>query len=150
MKEKIKLKVLKSSDVELMHSLINCFAEVFDEKETYLGNKPDDAYLTELLDERTFIALVALDDDEVVGGLVAYEFKKFEQHRSEICIYDLAVYEAYQRQGVASSLIEYIKQIAKERGAWFVYIHADSDNEAAINLYSKLGVRVEAIPFDLS
>jgi aminoglycoside 3-N-acetyltransferase I len=38
-----------------------------------------------------FIALAALQDDVVIGGVAAYELKKFERERSEIYIYDLAV-----------------------------------------------------------
>ena len=36
--------------------------------------------------------------DEVVGGLAAYELRKFEQARSEFYLYDLAVSEAHRRQ----------------------------------------------------
>jgi aminoglycoside 3-N-acetyltransferase I len=37
------------------------------------------------------IALVALSNGEVVGGLVAYELDELEQARREIYIYDLVV-----------------------------------------------------------
>ncbi|MEH1829598.1 MAG: hypothetical protein V7L22_30390 [Nostoc sp.] len=48
-------------------------------------------YLRQLLDSDYFIAIAALKEGEVVGGLTAYELKKFEQERSEIYIYDLVV-----------------------------------------------------------
>lgn len=53
----------------------------------------------------------------VVGGLVAYEFQKFEHERSEIYIYDLAVAEAHRRRGIATALIEELKKLAAERNA---------------------------------
>lgn len=44
-------------------------------------------YLERLLGRDTFIALAALEDDQVVGGVAAYVLPKFEQERSEIYIY---------------------------------------------------------------
>jgi aminoglycoside 3-N-acetyltransferase I len=61
------------------------------------------------------IALAALKHSMVVGGLVAYQFQKFEQERSEIYIYDLAVAEAPRRRGIATALIEELKKLAAER-----------------------------------
>src|SRR5690606_39663495 len=60
----------------------------------------------------SFIALAAIEGDQVVGGVTAYELKKFEQERSEIYIYDLAVAAAYRRRGIATALIEKLKDIA--------------------------------------
>jgi aminoglycoside 3-N-acetyltransferase I len=58
-----------------------------------------------------------LQEGTVVGGLAAYELKKFEQERSEIYIYDLAVREEHRRQGIATALIGELKAIARRRGA---------------------------------
>jgi len=41
----------------------------------------------------SFIAVAAMEGDAVIGGIAAYELRKFEQQRSEIYIYDLAVAE---------------------------------------------------------
>jgi len=42
----------------------------------------------------------------------AYELHKFEQQRSEIYIYDLAVLAAHRRQGIATAMIQALKKIA--------------------------------------
>ena len=133
----------------LMHALLDCFAEAFDEHDTYSGNRPDDSYLRSLLASPTFIPLVAHEGDTVLGGLAAYELPKFEQKRSEIYIYDLAVDENHRRQGIATALIEHLKGIARERGAWVVYVQADYEDEPAVNLYTKLGIREEVLHFDI-
>ena len=86
---------------------------------------------------------------EVVGGLVAYQFDKFEQARSEIYIYDLAVAERARRRGVATALIRRLQVIAKERGAWVIYVQADHGDDPAIRLYESLGVREEVLHFDI-
>lgn len=140
---------LTSDHVVLMHGLLDCFGEAFDERDTYGDNRPDEAYLSKLLSDSTFIALVALEKHQVVGGLAAYELKKFEQPRSEIYIYDLAVAENHRRRGIATALIQELQNIAMIRGAWVVFVQADYVDEPAVRLYSKLGVREEVLHFDL-
>ena len=89
-------------------------------------------------------------EDSVVGCLAAYELRKFEQERSEIYIYDLAVYQEHRRQGIATRLIERTKEIARERSAWVVYVQSDYIDTPAVNLYSKLGIKEEVMHFDLT
>lgn len=126
-------------ELDLMHSLLSCFAAAFDDPDTYSGNRPSDSYLRSLLASPTFIPLVAHDGDIVLGGLAAYELPKFEQARSEIYIYDLAVDENHRRKGIATALIEHQKGIAQQRGAWVIFVQADYDDPSAIALYTKLG-----------
>jgi aminoglycoside 3-N-acetyltransferase I len=97
-----------------------------------------------------FIGLVALKAGEVVGGIAAYELKKFEQERSEIYIYDLAVAEAHRREGIATALIQKLKELALTRGAYVIFVQADYGDEPAIALYSKLGIREEVLHFDIT
>lgn len=135
--------------LDLMHALLDCFAEAFEEHDTYNGNRPSDSYLRSLLASPTFIPLVAHDGDTVLGGLAAYELPKFEQARSEIYIYDLAVDATHRRRGIATALINHLKGIARERGAWVIFVQADHDDPPAIALYTKLGVREEVLHFDI-
>ena len=85
-----------------------------------------------------------------VGGIAAYVLPKFEQARSEIYIYDLAVHEARRRRGIATALITELKRIAIERGAYVIYVQADYGDDAAIALYTKLGTREDVMHFDIS
>jgi aminoglycoside 3-N-acetyltransferase I len=142
---------LGREDLPRMRALLAMFGEAFDEVDTYTARQPDDTYLRRLLGGESFIALVALDGDTVVGGLAAYELAKFEQARSEIYIYDLAVAVSHRRQGIATALIARLGEIAAARGAWVMYVQADTGPEdaAAIALYSKLGIREEVLHFDL-
>ena len=70
---------LTPDDETLMEALLATFGEAFDEVEAYGGNRPSAGYLQQLLDSDYFIALVALKNGEVVGGIAAYELKKFPQ-----------------------------------------------------------------------
>jgi aminoglycoside 3-N-acetyltransferase I len=135
-----------------MEALSATFGEAFHQVETYTGNRPRADYLRRLLGGDSFIALAALKNGHVVGGLAAYELKKFEQERSEIYIYDLAVATAHRREGLATALIEALKQVAARRGASVIFVQADTAAEdgPAIALYTKLGVREDVLHFDIA
>jgi aminoglycoside 3-N-acetyltransferase I len=137
-------------DIALMAAMLTTLGEAFGEVETYGGNRPSEAYLKRLLGSDYFIALVALQDGQVVGGIAAYELMKFEQERSEIYIYDLAVAVTHRRRGIATALIQELKQIAAGRGAYVVFVQADIDDEPAIALYTKLGDREDVLHFDIA
>ncbi|MGR2739691.1 AAC(3)-I family aminoglycoside N-acetyltransferase [Billgrantia sp. Q4P2] len=144
------IETLSPRDSRLMNELLTVFGEAFNEVDTYGAARPGRSYMERLLASDTFIALVARKGDEVVGGLAAYELHKFEQERSEIYIYDLAVAEAHRREGIATALIERLKAIAAQRGAYVVYVQADLGDTPAIELYSKLGVREDVLHFDIA
>lgn len=145
----VRIHELTPVDTGLMQQMMTVFAEAFEDPESYSSARPGTLYLQRLLARDTFIAVAAIDGETVVGGLVAYELPKFEQPRSEIYIYDLAVAEPHRRQGIATRLIEKVTGIAAERGAWVVYVQADYEDEPAVALYTKLGTREEVLHFDI-
>jgi aminoglycoside 3-N-acetyltransferase I len=137
-------------DVALMEALLATFGEAFEEVETYSDNRPSANYLRQLLKNDYFIAIAALKAGEVVGGIAAYELKKFEQERSEIYIYDIAVAAAHRREGIATALIQRLKEIAATRGAYVIFVQADLGDDPAIELYTKLGIREDVLHFDIA
>lgn len=143
------VKRLGSGQAVELEAANGLFNAVFGE-EGYQGDPPSRGYLGRLLEDPKFIALTASVDGRMVGALAGYELVKFEAERSEIYIYDLAVVEQYRRRGVATALIEALKPIARERGAWMIYVQADPPDAPAVALYDKLGVREEVFHFDIS
>ncbi|MDV3257889.1 MAG: GNAT family N-acetyltransferase, partial [Sphingomonas sp.] len=75
---------------------------------------------------------------------------KFEADRSEIYIYDLAVREAWRRRGIATGLIDELRSIARDLGAWVIFVQADPPDMPAIALYEKLGKGEEVLHFDIN
>lgn len=145
------LRQLGPQDLAAMHGLLDMFGEAFGDPQTYGARRPDGAYLQRLLAGDTFIAVVAEDEQRVLGGLAAYVLPKFEQARSEIYLYDLAVRADSRRQGIATALIGRLQRIAAERGAWVVFVQADTgpEDQPAIALYQRLGTREEVLHFDI-
>lgn len=143
-------KHLSGSDIDLLKELLKVFGEAFQEPKTYQGAVPRDEYLRTLLGKRHFIVLIALDNENnVVGGLAAYELEKFEQERSEIYVYDLAVAKLHRRKGIATALLNKLKDIVKERKAQVIFIQADWGDTPAVKLYESLGKKEDIHHFDI-
>jgi aminoglycoside 3-N-acetyltransferase I len=140
---------LGRSDVARLKQLLAVFGDAFGDRATYQDAVPREAYLESFLADERSITVVAMDGDEVTGGLVAYELVKFEQERKEFYIYDLAVKAGHRRRGIATGLIVTLKAIARARGAYVIYVQADRGDDAAIALYESLGVREDVLHFDI-
>jgi aminoglycoside 3-N-acetyltransferase I len=140
---------LGADDLGLMDGLLSMFGQAFEDPDSYDGNRPSPEYLRQLLGRDTFIALAAVKGEDVVGGLAAYELHKFEQERSEVYIYDLAVSPGHRREGIATALVEELKGIAAARGASVIFVQADHGDDPAIALYTKLGAREDVLHFDI-
>ncbi|MFO6448167.1 N-acetyltransferase family protein [Erythrobacter sp. NE805] len=129
------------------------FAQGFDDAETYAAAPPGEAWAARWLANPDHVALIAEIADEPVGALAAYVLPKYEQARSEIYIYDLAVLESARRQGVATALIDHLRAIAREVGAWTIFVQADivPEDEPARRLYRKLAwEEITALHFDIA
>ena len=140
---------LSSADVDVMRRLNGLFGAAFGEPDKYAAEPPSERYLESLLAKEHVVAVAAVVNEEVVGGLVAYELDKFESARREYYIYDLAVAAEHRRRGIATALIGHLQQIARRRGAWVVYVQADYGDDPAIALYERLGTREAVLHFDI-
>ena len=145
------IRKLGPGDTQAYRQMMALFAEVFAEDggDAYNVAPPDDDYVAARLADPMLILLTAWQGGAMVGALAAYELAKYEQARREIYIYDLAVRSAARRQGIATALIERTRAIARDQGAWTVFVQADYRDPPAIALYEKLGRREEVLHFDI-
>lgn len=131
-----------------MREVNRLFAKVFEDEKSYLHHPPEDAYLLRFLADPHHLVCVAIIHEQVVGALVAYVLEKFEQERSEVYIYDLAVLESHRRQGVATGLIRHLQEVSP-KSAWVSFVQADPIDVPAVRLYDSLGLREEVYHYDL-
>lgn len=144
-----KLIHLQKGQSKILRQLVQVFGEAFEEPETYLSEKTSTEYLEGLLQKPHIIFIAAIFEDSVVGGLAAYVLEKFEQERSEVYIYDLAVHRDHRRKGIATALIEKLKLTLSGLNAWVIFVQADREDEPAILLYESLGIREDVLHFDI-
>jgi aminoglycoside 3-N-acetyltransferase I len=140
MKKTFDVRVLDAGDVVSLRDMLSMFGRAFGDLGTYTERQPDDPYLRSLLASNTFVAVAAL------AGVL----HKFEQARSELYIYDLAVEEHSRRQGVATAMLGELQNLAAARGVYVIFVQADHGDEPAIALYTKLGVREDVLHFDIA
>ena len=140
---------LVPGDHDRFAALMTLFGEAFDEMDTYTGQRPGRDYVDGLLASDALIMLAAMDGAAVIGGLAAYELRKFERERREIYVYDLAVAAGYRRRGIATALLTRVGEIGAAHGAWTVFVQADRDDAPAVSLYSRLGTGEPVMHFDL-
>lgn len=139
MNNETEIRRLTPVDVGLMLEMLSVFGRAFEDAARYTACQPADAYLRSLLANADFMALAALSEGRVVAGVTAYVLPKYERAGSEVYLYDLAVDEPFRRRGIATSLIHAVQREAQARGASVVYVQADTADEPAVALYSRLG-----------
>lgn len=141
---------LGAREASAFREMLSVFAKAFEDHDGYALHQPRDGYLSERLADSAFIAIAGYSGQSLIGGLAAYVLRKFEQERSEIYIYDLAVLAGHRRQGVATAMIEELRRVARAKGVYVIYVQADYGDEAAIALYTKLGTREDVMHFDIA
>lgn len=137
----IEIKRLTKDDLSLFTSLIQLFNTVFEEHPT-IGSE---ANSLRLLSNSRFIAMVALADNEVAGGLTAYELPKYYSNSSEIFLYDLAVKPKYQRMGIGKSLLQNLREYCIKNGIREFFLMAHEEDEHAIEFYRATGGKAEKV-----
>lgn len=121
---------LTKQDVPKLQKLNELFGAVFEDADNYQSRLPRAEYLADFLAQWQNIVLVAEQDGQIVGGLVAYCLTKFEQERKEVYLYDLAVSADHQRHGIGKLLMNELRTVAKSLGAYIVFVQADEGDEA--------------------
>jgi aminoglycoside 3-N-acetyltransferase I len=137
----IEIKKLDLGEIALAKSLIFMFGADDGGAENF--KLPSDEYVSAMLARDDFHVVVALDTNELVGGLTAYELKMFKRETTEMFLYEIEVAEAYRQKGIGKALIEYLKQICERRGIVEMFVGTESDNRAARKLYAATGGKAD-------
>ena len=132
----MEIKKLGGSDLGAFVQLIRLFEEVFEMKDFKL---PDENYLQHLLQSDGFFVFVAVQEEEIVGGLTAYTLHQYYSRSPLIYIYDLAVKVKMQRKGIGKKLIAGVNNYAKSLGAEAVMVEAEEPDHHAIEFYRSTG-----------
>ena len=95
---------------------------------------------------------VAKTRDEIVGYLVINIreiIKSIMRYRKQLSIEVICVDEKYRGKGIGSVLLNYAKKIAKENNCTDIYLTVNEENEDAIKLYEKFGLKVKNIAYSM-
>ena len=94
---------------------------------------------TDLLRDEQTVFLVAFDDEQPVGFVLAHELPRRHGDATQLLVYEVDVDESHHRRGIGKALLGELAAIARERGIAEGWVLTDEDNEAAMALYRSAG-----------
>jgi aminoglycoside 3-N-acetyltransferase I len=143
----IQIQVLSPEDVDiqLLVRLLQIYNEVFEHNYPI----PQREYLSLLLNNAQYLAIVAKVDNVVIGGLTAHLLPQSFSTKRLMYIYDLGVMPEFQRRGVGSKLLTFVREYCKQHDIDGVFVQADVQDVEAVSFYraSALKDELEAIQF---
>ncbi len=121
-------------------------------------------YETELTDEKALLlwswlinpgheenGYVAVgDDDRLVGLAHVREFARPLETDRSLFLDDLFVAEDLRGQGIGRQLIEFVRELAKDRGLGVVQWITAADNEQAQHLYDAVATKTPWVTYELT
>lgn len=128
----VEIKKLQAEQIGYLKALILVFERVFKRKAFLM---PPENHLQALLKRTDFIVFVAVTDGLVVGGITAYILQQYYAIMPLAYIYDLAVENTYQRNGIGRRLMQAVIQYGKENGIEEVFVQAEAADEDALKFY---------------
>lgn len=138
------IKKLLPTDADLAKALIETWHK--DDGATQVIY-PREKYLSKMLNKKSFHTYVALANNKVVGGLTAYEMDMFDTEETEMFLFEIGVNQAVRQQGIATALIEALKQTCTDKRITTIFVATSIDNEVAKKLYTNTGGALEITSF---
>lgn len=138
----ILIRRLRASDANIASTVTMVMAQTFGE-----GTGASAARLDQLLHDDRFWLYAAFDDSRPVGGLAAHVIPITREDGSELFIYDIAVQESHQRQGVGTELMSAVLKDAKESGLLCAFVPADDEDRHAMDFYQAIGGESQPVTF---
>ncbi|RZL40910.1 MAG: GNAT family N-acetyltransferase [Pedobacter sp.] len=133
---------LSPHEIDKFIDLIRVFEDVFEMENFRL---PQKNYLQQLLAKEDFMVFVAIQNNEVIGGLTAYTLQQYYVQKPVVYIYDLAVKREFQRHGIGKKLIAEINNYCKGIGVQEVFVQADEVDDYALDFYRSTGGSAEKV-----
>lgn len=133
---RVLIKRLSKRDLEMAKSAASLF---LDKGETVTN----DVRLAKLLANDSFYLIVAIQERQIVGRLVAYEFELVKDNTKEVYLYEIDVFEEFKKQGIGTQLVEFAKRICKQRKVSHMFVGTEASNIPAQKLYLKTGAKPE-------
>ncbi len=140
------ISIIKLDKVEHLRELVSVFALAFESE-----YEVSDEYFSMMLESSTTLILGAIQEEKIVGGLVAMELLPIHGTK-EFYIYDIAVHPEHQQKGIGRKLIEHLKVEAKNRGIETIFVEAESEDAGAVEFCRKIGgeeVKVNHFNFNI-
>jgi len=118
------------------YALVLAAARLFDHEP-----KPD--AIKRFLADPNHHLMVALAGGKPVGFVSGVELTHPDKG-TEMFLYELAVDERHRRLGIATELVSALRDLARKRGCYDMWVLTDHDNAGALATYRKTGTDEES------
>lgn len=140
--DNIKIRRLGRDDTQIAGELFLLLQEIFEvENITTISN----IHLTKLLENPAFFAYAAFYENELAGGLTAYELAMYDAEGSNVYIYDIAVTPRFRRKGIGKRLLAEILQHCVQNGINELFVQANKEDDHALDFYRSTGAAEEPV-----
>ncbi|NNE60191.1 MAG: GNAT family N-acetyltransferase [Woeseia sp.] len=137
------IRAATADDVADMHALIVQLA-VDTGMQHRVTSTADDLLRAGFGEEPEFAALLATDAGRSVGlSLFYYEYSTW-RGVAGVYLQDLIVLQEYRGGGLARRLVQETVRAGKQRGADYLRLSVDADNQKAIGFYRAIGLDISA------
>ncbi|WP_328677772.1 GNAT family N-acetyltransferase [Streptomyces sp. NBC_00322] len=83
--------------------------------------------------------------EEAPAGMVSGIEMLHPDKGTEMCLYELSVDEPYRRRGIGRALVEALREVARERGCYDLWVGVDTDNDPALATYRSAGAKDDGV-----
>ena len=98
----------------------------------------DDAAAARFVTAEGHHLLLAYAESEPVGMVTGIEMTDPDKG-TEMFVYELGVAERHRGRGVGTTLVTALRELARERGCYGMWVLADTDNKPALATYAAAG-----------
>jgi aminoglycoside 3-N-acetyltransferase I len=100
---------------------------------------PSAAYLSTFLSRAENVLIVALQNDQPVGYIVAYLLDRVDRDQRMMFLYEIGVAESHRRRGFGKKLVAQLKSVCRMHDVMKMWVPTGRSNVAATRLYASTG-----------
>jgi aminoglycoside 3-N-acetyltransferase I len=100
---------------------------------------PTESFAAKFLTSDGHHLLLAVDDTGVSVGFISGVETTHPDKGTEMFLYELSVAETSRNRGIGRSLVSALRELARERGCYGMWVGTEPDNAAAIAAYRAAG-----------
>lgn len=134
---------LGEKDVPLAEAILKQFGEISAENRSF----PAMMYLTNLLSNETCYVIAAIEQDTIVGFVLAYRFPSFYAAGNTAYLYDIEVAPERRRSGIGRHLIARLLMQLRQDSVTEIWLGTSVENIAAQRLFEGTGAQKESETF---
>lgn len=128
----VNIRILDPAQTDDFIKLIRVFEKVFEMKNFKI---PDKSHLAKTLNKPGFKAVVAEENETIVGGATIFILDQYYSERPLAYIFDLAIETEFQRQGIGRKIIGFIKEHCRSNGYEEAFVQANEEDDYAVDFY---------------